>query len=246
MYEKMMAVVLRGSNYRDYDKMLTLFTRENGRVDALARGCRKQGSPLLAASDVFCCAEYEFFKKGDRYFITQCALKEAFFDLRKNMRALMTATALAEVCEKTAMPDAPSPRLFALLVNSLYALNRGMDAQAAFSYFVFRLLDILGLRPVLNHCVVCGKAERAGLDVVAGGAVCASHGGEPVRQEVFADIEAVLETPPKRMAAFGASLGESVYPLAKKWLISALEQPPKSLTLLELMLPNGKNTEKNR
>ena len=53
-----------------------------------------------------------------------------------------------------------------------------------------------------------------------------------------------METPPKRMAAIGASLGESVYPLAKKWLISALEQPPKSLTLLELMLPNGKNTEK--
>ena len=48
------AVVLRRADYRENDRMLTLFSPTLGRVDALCRGCRRQKSPLMAASEVFC------------------------------------------------------------------------------------------------------------------------------------------------------------------------------------------------
>ena len=44
------AIVLRAVNYRDYDRMLTLFTREEGLLSAAARGAHRQKSPLAAAS----------------------------------------------------------------------------------------------------------------------------------------------------------------------------------------------------
>ena len=58
MHTKTMALVLKNANYRDYDRMLTLFSGDMGRVDVLARGCRKQNSPLLPLSSVFACGEF--------------------------------------------------------------------------------------------------------------------------------------------------------------------------------------------
>ena len=48
------AIVLRRADYRENDRMLTLFSPTLGRIDALARGCRRQKSPLMAASELFC------------------------------------------------------------------------------------------------------------------------------------------------------------------------------------------------
>ena len=47
------AIVLRYANYRDNDRMLTLFSPTKGRIEALARGCRKPRSPILNASELF-------------------------------------------------------------------------------------------------------------------------------------------------------------------------------------------------
>ena len=55
------AVVLRRADYRENDRMLTLFSPTLGRIDAICRGCRRQKSPLMAASEVFCAGEYVLY-----------------------------------------------------------------------------------------------------------------------------------------------------------------------------------------
>ncbi|MDD7414467.1 MAG: DNA repair protein RecO, partial [Eubacteriales bacterium] len=59
-------IVLRGANYGNYDKLLTVFTREAGKLTMAARGARKQGSPLLALSQPFSYAEYVAFSGAGR------------------------------------------------------------------------------------------------------------------------------------------------------------------------------------
>lgn len=236
MYQTDLCVVLRGSNYRDNDRMLTLFSRERGRIDALARGCRKQGSSLLPASDVFCCGEYQFYQKGDRFVVTQAVLKDNFFGLRKNIRALMTGTVFLEVAEKTVMRSVPNPRFFALLVNALYALEQGQNAKIVFSYFVFRLLDILGVRPVLENCVLCGNPQVAKLNIQAGGATCSHCPGKRVSQSLFADLAKLYALPPKRLAEFQPSAKEELAAWSRSWLVEALEQEPRSLKLMDAVV----------
>jgi len=172
MEVKTLCLVMRTANYQDSDRMLTLFSREHGRIDALARGCRKQGSPLLATCDSFCCSEFLLKKKGDRYYVASGELKQNFFALRSNMRGLMTAALLLDVCEKVVMPGQGSPKLFSLIVNALFALNGGTDAEVVFNYFVFKLLEFEGLKPDLDVCAVCGKPARDRFSVYDGGAVC--------------------------------------------------------------------------
>ena len=63
MHVKTMALVLRDVDYKESDKILTLFTRELGKVTASARGCRKKGSTLAAGCQLLCWSElvlYEF------------------------------------------------------------------------------------------------------------------------------------------------------------------------------------------
>ena len=58
------AIVLRRADYRENDRMLTLFSPTLGRIDALCRGCRRQKSPLMAASELFCSGEMCSIRRG--------------------------------------------------------------------------------------------------------------------------------------------------------------------------------------
>ena len=55
------ALVIRRADYSDYDRMVTLFTPEYGRIDAIARGCRRPKSPLVNAVEPFTSGEYQLF-----------------------------------------------------------------------------------------------------------------------------------------------------------------------------------------
>lgn len=156
MYQKELCVVLRHNSYRDNDRMLCLFSKDSGRIDALCRGCRKQGSPLLAASEPFCCGEYTFYVKKDRYYVNQCEVKNQFFSIHKDVRALCAASVLLEACEKAIVPDQPNPRLFSLLVNCLYALDKDQSRhREVFAFFAVKLMDVLGQRPDFTNCSPC-------------------------------------------------------------------------------------------
>lgn len=231
--QRSLGVVLRYSNYRENDRMLSILTRDFGKIDALCRGCRKQGSPLLGVSDTFCCAQYDFYVKKDRWYITQAVPKESFFHLRENMKALMAGAFFLEVCEKTAMPEDQSLRTFALLVNALFELNRGADAVQIFCFFVVKLLDILGLRPETDRCVLCGNPNVQKINIQEGGAVCADCPGEQVPPEFFAWIRLILSTPSRRMGELGVKFSREFAVFQKRWLTDVLEQRPRTLALLE-------------
>ncbi|NLZ89977.1 MAG: DNA repair protein RecO, partial [Clostridiales bacterium] len=73
-YQTTQAIVLRRVDYRDNDRILTLLTPERGRLDVLARGCRRPKSPLLAASELFSMGEYVLYKGRGHAFIVSCEL----------------------------------------------------------------------------------------------------------------------------------------------------------------------------
>lgn len=68
------AIVLRYANYRDNDRMLTLFSPTRGRLEALARGCRKPKSPLVSGSEIFALGDYALYEKNGRNTVVSCML----------------------------------------------------------------------------------------------------------------------------------------------------------------------------
>ncbi|MBP3940089.1 MAG: DNA repair protein RecO [Christensenellaceae bacterium] len=179
MYTTELAVVLRAENYRENDRMLTLFTRESGRVEALARGCRKIGGSLSAVSEPFSCAEVQLYRNKNRITVTQCAPKESFYEIREDFEAFACGSFLLSVCEKCIVPESPERKLFALLVNCLFALKKKADPVDTALFFMLRLLSHLGQDIELSHCIHCGNAETTAIDFEAGGASCKNCSGVP-------------------------------------------------------------------
>ena len=68
------ALVIRRADYSDYDRMVTLFCPEHGRIDAIARGCRKQKSALHNACEPFVSGEFQLYQRGERFAIEQCQI----------------------------------------------------------------------------------------------------------------------------------------------------------------------------
>jgi len=155
-----MAVVIRTADFKDNDRMLTLLTRQHGLMSAKARGAKKQTGKLFFASSLFCCGEYTFYEKNGFFGVKGAHVKYRFGHLQADYDAYAAACFIADVCGKVAQEDYAAPKLFALTVNALYALDTGAaHVETALCYFVQRLLQIEGLFPELNACAYCGSEE---------------------------------------------------------------------------------------
>ncbi len=178
------AIVLRHANYRDSDRMLTLFSPTLGRIDALARGCRKGKGALAGATELFCLGEYQFYQRGDRYTLTGCSIQESYYPLREDYDRLVHGVYLLGLCEATVQPGQEHTALFAHLLETLARLTYGGNEQsttALCTIFLLRFAEEQGYRPQLERCVRCGQIPAPGsplfFDPPGGGVRCAPCSG---------------------------------------------------------------------
>ena len=99
MEVKTEAIVLQAIDYKDNDKLLTLFSPSLGKITAGIRGVKKPTAKLAFAAQPFCFAEYVLAEKGGRYTVTSAYLHESFFSLRLDLDAFYAACAAAEACK---------------------------------------------------------------------------------------------------------------------------------------------------
>ena len=169
------ALVLRHSDYSDYDRMVTLFSPEYGRIDAIARGCRRPKSPLVNAVEPFTSGEFQLYYRRDRYSIDQCQIKESFYELRTDYDRLVHGMYWLKLLDAAVMAEAPAPDLFLITLRALAHLNYS-DLPPALLTMAFEMhfMAQLGFAPRMNQCVQCGRSidGDARFDARLGGAVC--------------------------------------------------------------------------
>ena len=172
------AIVLRHADYRESDRMLTLFSPTLGRIEAVCRGCRKQKSPLLAASEVLCAGEFVLYQKNERVTVVSCAVQDSFYPLRTDYERLTHGLYMTELCDAAIQPAQEAERLFMLLLRSLAHLAYGsVPAARITSVFLCGYASLLGYRPRLGACLRCGvvlsaQEVSAYFDHTAGGVTC--------------------------------------------------------------------------
>ena len=187
------AIVLRRADYRDNDRMITLFSPTLGRVDALCRGCRRQKSPLMAASELFCAGEYVLYTARDRVTVVSCQVTDTYYGLRADYEKLSHGMYALELCAAAVQPDQENERLFLLLLRSLAHLCYGdIPARRVTAVFLMGFVSPLGFRPQVARCAGCGEAvpppkapegaPAASFDPETGGVICpACRAGEKCR-----------------------------------------------------------------
>lgn len=187
------AIVLRRADYRENDRMLTLFSPTLGRIDALCRGCRRQKSPLMAAGELFCAGEYVLFQSRERVTVVSCTVNDTYYALRGDYERLSHGMYALELCAAAVQPAQENERLFMLLLKTLAHLCYGLSpARRVTAVFLMGMTSLLGFRPRVGRCAQCGKVIAlegvaqdtpvAAFGMQAGGVLCTACGaGEKCR-----------------------------------------------------------------
>ena len=169
------ALVLRRSDYGDYDRMVTLFSPQMGRVDAIARGCRRPKSPLVNAVEPFTSGEYQLYAHKDRFSIEHCQISDSYYELRSDYDRLCHGVYWLRLLDTSILPDSPAPDLFIVTLRALAHLNYGeLRPELVTFAFEMHFMRLNGLSPRMDACVRCGRPidGDARFDPELGGAVC--------------------------------------------------------------------------
>jgi DNA repair protein RecO (recombination protein O) len=169
------AIVLRQRKLGDADKIITLYSANFGKLDAIAKGVRRITSRLAGHVEPLNHGSYLLARGRNLDIITQAQTIETFQALHDDLDRLSRAVYAAELLDRATEERAESFALYRLLLDTLRRLAQGGDLDLVLRFFEMSLLDHLGYRPQVEACVVCrgplsgeGNKWAPGL----GGAVC--------------------------------------------------------------------------
>ncbi len=148
---KVEAIVIRSRIYGEADRLLTFFTRERGKVPAVARGARKPSSRLRGAVQLFS-RSYLLLHAGRTLdTVSQGEVLEDFSYLQEDLGRFGVAGYCAELADRLTLERHPLEEVFRCLLEALRALRRA-DPELVARAFEVKLLAALGYKPRLEGC----------------------------------------------------------------------------------------------
>lgn len=176
--EKSLAIVLRLVEFSESSLVVTLYTRDFGKVSALAKGARRLKGPFESALDHLAICRVVFLRKsGDSLdLLTEAKLERRFRNRGKDLANLYAGYYVAELLgELTARGDA-QVELFDLALRTLARLDSARSTTGVVEYFELRMLTLIGHFPLLDACVECGGelGDRSSVlfAPIEGGTIC--------------------------------------------------------------------------
>ena len=172
------AVVLRARDLGEHDRLVSLYSRDLGRLTAVARGARRLRSRFGGALELFTWGEAVGFEREGRDLLRldHFDIHRSFRRLREDLERLGHGARVIEAIFRLTAERDPQPAAFALLIRALRALEGERPARVQLA-FALRFLDLTGHRPRLDRCAGCGRAvgtEGIAFDAGEGGVRCAA------------------------------------------------------------------------
>jgi DNA repair protein RecO (recombination protein O) len=174
------AIVLRRLDYGEADRILTLLTREHGKLAAIAKGSRRNKSRHGASLDLFARSTMMLAKGRNLDVVTQVERRGDVRNIAGDLQRTAYAGLVSEVVDKVLEDRHPVDDVFDLVVVTLGQLNApDRSPRADGAWFLMRILDLLGYQPQLQNCASCGRGlppASAWFSPLLGGALCSECG----------------------------------------------------------------------
>ena len=204
-------IVLRETETKEADKILTVLTDTHGKISVIARGARRKSCKYAACAQPLVYSEWTLYQKGDWYYANEGSTIELFNGLRSDLDAMALGFYLAELTEAVTTEEAEASELLRHLLNGLYALSVLRKPKALVkAAFEIRLLCLAGYEPLADSCAYCGAEmpEQPLMDTVQGVLRCRNCGaGEsglsmPLCADSLAALRHIVYGDPKRLYSF--------------------------------------------
>jgi DNA repair protein RecO (recombination protein O) len=173
------AVVLRHSDWGEADRLLWLYTQEMGKIRVLAKGARKIRSRKAGHLEPFTRVHLLLAKGREILLVTQAETIEAYLPLHEGLEGITYASYAVELLDRFTYEEGENQPLYQLLVDTLSRLAKMPEKDLVIRYFELRLLDLVGFRPQLSHCLGCDEEvlpQAQYFSAQAGGVLCPKCG----------------------------------------------------------------------
>lgn len=234
MYRKTEGLVLREVDYKDADRILTVLTKEYGKMTLKARGVRKSKGTLKSACQLLAYSEFTYSDNHGFCTITEAVPIQMFTGLRSDLELLSLASYFAQVADVAAMEGEPNPELLSLTLNAVYALsNLNKPQPQVKAGFELRAACIMGYTPDLSVCAGCGCDEATRFYLREGVLLCdrCSHEGTegirmPVSEGILRALRYLTECSAQKLFSFSLPVTalRELTSITEAYLLTQLER----------------------
>jgi DNA repair protein RecO (recombination protein O) len=173
MLEKCEGIVIRNTDYAETNKIVTLYTREWGKVGVMARGAKKANSRLTAVTQPFTYGYFLVQRGRGLGGLQQGELISSMRSIREDIFLTAYASYVIDLTDKSTDEKKPNPFLFELLLQTLQYINEGYDLDILVNIYEMKILNVLGMYPILDQCSNCGNSEGSfSFSIREGGLLC--------------------------------------------------------------------------
>ena len=173
------AIVLKRLKFGDTSKIVTLYTKDYGKIKVIAKGIRKPKSRLAGTLETFFHIHIVFYKKTttEIYLLSQSEIMHPFLKITKDLNRYAFASGALELLDKLITGEEPNQKIFELIFSTLSFMEscESRSVEKSFLFFALRLADILGYKPKFDRCISCGKPIPETLMLFSpekGGTIC--------------------------------------------------------------------------
>lgn len=151
-------IILNSLDYGEADKILNIYTKENGLVKAICKGAKKINSKFRGKVDKLSCAFFQFAKGKNLDIVNDCSQVNAFSSLRSDLLKLTYGILFLEIINGFAHEqDTESSFIYELLYQGLNHLQTVSDPSLFSINFIMENLTIHGYKPQFDSCVMCSE-----------------------------------------------------------------------------------------
>lgn len=169
-------IILQSLNFRDYDRILTVYTTEEGLIKLIVKGINRPGKQL--AGTPLTCAEFIYTKgNSDLYKCIELSSLNPLLKLRQSLETLESASDSVQAILKSQMPQVSAPMLYQLLLWTLNQIPNVKDPHLLSTSFRLKLLRHEGLLNINYFCTQCSMALEV-LHLSSGESFCSQHAPE--------------------------------------------------------------------
>ena len=244
------AILLAVRDWGEADKIVTLFSREQGKIMAFANGARRPKSPLAGGMQLFTHLEVSLASGKNWDAVKQCEIKCAFRQIQEDFNCMAYGAFIAELTAELCPERQPEPQVFDLLLTVFHILTQRNPRMVALAW-AWQLLSMTGYYPELERCSVCGQelCFPAYFSFVSSGCICkhCEHDGLPEFNEKMSDlIKCLFNLDWHNPGCFtvNATILVQTEHLLMGYLMQCLDKPLKSMKFIKQVAPVMQNDYK--
>jgi len=240
------AVVLYSLDFAEWDKLVTFFTRDFGKLKGIAKGAKRSVKRFGSGLEPLTYITLSFVEKERSSLVRldHCEIIEPYTRIHDDVLRVGYASYLGELINEMVAEREANKGLFKLFISFLYLLNKPSFREEFIRIFELRLLALAGYQPELRRCVICRrevKGEREHrFNLNRGGLVCSDcfkgSGDYPSLSEGTIKMlqrAQTIELEKVTRLFFSPQAREESRRILTRFIEYHLEKPLKSLQVLE-------------